>query len=706
MASSILTWDNTNVLANPNVSRQRVSKRVKTVGGPFLITGFTPANDLPKSVNTVDADVTANKVYEFKVEAICTFGGPTANDNGIIEGIAFGCIVPSFTQTINTGQVVVNLIDTDITKVRFILRKLSDNSLVANQTVSRVGDSVTANFSGLAPNTGYWVEYDLYAMVNGIEVSYEVQNPEAELCGHDTTYNFTTNSSPSLIWIPLMKVCERANLFGVLKTITGVASPLNTWYDQVTGRMYVADIDAPGGNVYWFNPATATSAADMVYSTVVQQDELYSNYIDAENRKIYFVGRNSGGLLVYDIDTDTASVVAFGTDGVAFNRTDLFVLGDRIYCNDELAFEIIIDRASLTVTNTIDISTIPHPEYFNAGPRILIRIGDEIWVVSSNGDGDGPGVYNLTLDTFIGEVALPGAAVFSFGNYWQDQFFDATSGLVYVMDVGSGKQYRVNPATKLVVDERTLFNDGNKTNVGFTWFINPVNNALIGAAYFSNSSADATPVKRMYIEDRAAFGNYKDMFTNFFIQRPPAQVLGTNQFVGAFTGQPSYGGDPDWAIDGILTVLDSSISGDNTGRGLVITLQEVDANNGNAPTGNIKDNTPSDVDYVAPIDPDPDCPVTFTTICPAAFKTTFDAGALDFEFSVVPSTRNNPAILKVRATAYNLTGATIEGVPVIFNGPFANNYFKGTVTGLGGTNYTIVVEYLGAADAVLQVCLL
>lgn len=700
MASLILEWNNTNVNASANATAQRVSKRLKSVGGAFSTSGFTPANDLAKTANTISATVDDNKIYEFKVEAICSVGGPTPNNNGLVEGISFACIVPTFEKTGTSGQVIVDVTGLDISKIAFTLKKYSDNSLISTQTVSRVGNSVTGNFSGLSVNTQYYVEYELIAVVNGVEVTQTELDDDLAVCGVGKIYNFTTDYIPDLIWIPLSKVCEKTNLFGVEKTIAGLSSPLRSGFDPTTGRMYVADLDATSGNVYWFDPDTATTLADMTFSAAVNQDELYNNYIDIPNRKIYLVGRNSSGLIVYDIATNTASTVAFGTN-VPFARTVLTVIGDRIYCNDGSTSIVIIDRNTLTVITTVAISGIPTPARFT-NPFYMIGVGAEIWVVCNNGSVSQVGVYDANLTTLIASITLPGAATWTYGAYWQKIFFDVASNMVYVSDAGSGRQYLIDATTRIVQDQRSMYNAGGKTNVLFGWFLNPISNDLVAEVQFLNAATDGAPIKRMYIENRADFAEFMEMYTDFYINQAPALIPGSNRFVGCDPGNPSWAGIPGWNTDGTITILDSSIDGQNTGRGLITFLQEVDHNNADTPTGETKENQPMDPDYIPPIDPDADCAVTYTTDEPHSYYGTFNAGTLNWEFAIDATVKNNPAINSIRVTAWDLDVPAVEGTPTIILRPFPGNYFKGTFASLTETNYTILVEYLDVSNSVLD----
>ena len=172
MAILYCTWDNTAVSASSNVISQRLSWREKTVGGGFNTTSVTPSNDMSKTINAANfTAATVNKVYEFKVEAICTEGGPTANLNGVIENIVFDCVIPEITVPSSTSLAFhIAIPSTDITKARVRLKLQSDNSLIDTQTITKVSNAIDYTFTGLTPATGYYFEVEFYAIVNTVEV--------------------------------------------------------------------------------------------------------------------------------------------------------------------------------------------------------------------------------------------------------------------------------------------------------------------------------------------------------------------------------------------------------------------------------------------------------------------------------------------------------------------------------------------------------
>lgn len=197
MGSINFIWDNAAVLASINTTAQRASKRLKSVGGAYDTLGFTPTNDMAKAVNAASVVVIDNNIYEIILQAICVNGGPVDNGNGPKEGIIFACILPTFSTTHNSVDVILNLINTDIHKIRVKLRKQSDNSLVGTFIASRSVNTATATFAGLPASTAYWVEIEFYAIVNGVEViSSDVFYLNA-VCGSNIpAYQVTTAAPP------------------------------------------------------------------------------------------------------------------------------------------------------------------------------------------------------------------------------------------------------------------------------------------------------------------------------------------------------------------------------------------------------------------------------------------------------------------------------------------------------------------------------
>lgn len=195
MAIFNCSWDNTTIYNNSNVNFQRLSWREKSIGGLFNTTSIVPANDLDRTINSVDfISASYNKIYEFILEVFCSSGGSTQNSNGIVEKIAFDCILPQSIGILDTTATLnFNLSNTDITKIRLTLKLQSNGNVVSSVTVNRSGNFLNHTFTGLTPNTGYYFELELYANVNEIEVISSSSNFLGAVCGGNTVnYSFST----------------------------------------------------------------------------------------------------------------------------------------------------------------------------------------------------------------------------------------------------------------------------------------------------------------------------------------------------------------------------------------------------------------------------------------------------------------------------------------------------------------------------------
>lgn len=176
MATIDLNWDNTAVNASANATGQRASKRITAVGGAWLTTGFLPVNDLPKTANTTVATVTVNRVYQFKVEALCAMGGPTINSNGIKEGIVFECVGNTEGGPgENAGEVFFRHtgFDTavDINKVKFELYDETNTTLIdTSPELDATAPPMEHTFTGLTPGDEFCVRVVYGAMVDGVQV--------------------------------------------------------------------------------------------------------------------------------------------------------------------------------------------------------------------------------------------------------------------------------------------------------------------------------------------------------------------------------------------------------------------------------------------------------------------------------------------------------------------------------------------------------
>ena len=162
MASFTLTWSNTALINNNNVTGVRVEYKQKLAAGNFTV---SPPDPLDKSITSkLITGLLDNVVYQFKIAALCTAGGPTGNDNGTREAIKFACVSPTETHTDTTATISVVGLPADIKSVRFTLGGVT----ITNNTS---GGSVSNIFTGLTPGASYTATIELIASVNAQDVA-------------------------------------------------------------------------------------------------------------------------------------------------------------------------------------------------------------------------------------------------------------------------------------------------------------------------------------------------------------------------------------------------------------------------------------------------------------------------------------------------------------------------------------------------------
>jgi hypothetical protein len=184
MPQFVLNWYAAPVMVNPNSIGQRAVYRQKAVGGSFISTGFTPANDLTIVAQTITSpNLSANKIWEFKIQALCTQGGPVDNNNGIQEALKFACITPTLSSTISTATIQLNISGLDITKAVFSLHLVSDNTIVYGPvTATPSGSIIQTQATGIDDDTDYYWTYALKSTVGGVEISSTDSNQLNQEC--------------------------------------------------------------------------------------------------------------------------------------------------------------------------------------------------------------------------------------------------------------------------------------------------------------------------------------------------------------------------------------------------------------------------------------------------------------------------------------------------------------------------------------------
>lgn len=121
------------------------------------------------------------------------------------------------------------------------------------------------------------------------------------------------------------------------------------------------------------------------------------------------------------------------------------------------------------------------------------------------------------------------------------------------------------------------------------------------------------------------------------------------------------------------------------------------------PTGNVKNNAPSDPDYIAPYQDLVACPVTYTLDCPVVIWSGTTNSILT-EFSLEPNVVNNPSVKSIR-TSLKQGSTTISSYTFTLPNTPSPNYFNHTFPTLTGTSsFDYIVEYLNASNTVVKTC--
>lgn len=187
MATFTLTWDPT----MPSPGTQIVKWRQK--GNPSWITttNVTPVNSQDYDATTATVGVLPNNwVYQFQVDSVCDGEVSGTSSSAIYEDIVYQCVTPfmgaSTTSGVSNISVSFGPIG-NIDSVYAVLIKSSGN--VFTDSVLLTTSPFTYTFTGLAPNTSYYIKYIMYSVVNGITVS---SSDPAQLGTECTTSPITT----------------------------------------------------------------------------------------------------------------------------------------------------------------------------------------------------------------------------------------------------------------------------------------------------------------------------------------------------------------------------------------------------------------------------------------------------------------------------------------------------------------------------------
>lgn len=543
-----------------------------------------------------------------------------------------------------------------------------------------------------------------------VDAGYYVLRAVNNYCGDDYIQQFIIGNNNLFEWIEKEYYCEGDISFNIEDSITGLADPHGIGYDNATGRMYVADLSAitSGSNVYWFDPNTISTAADVNPVGSINKS-VHVEIMDMDNRKIYLAGSDTGGLIKYDIATDTTSVLACGTNvgWPNYNRISLMKGDDFIILVDAVAATVfIIDAITFTISNSVLFTSIPnYTQYFSKGSLIL-RINGEWWVMASQGanlgaNGSGIARYNDDFSSLIGVISLPGQVTWTNSAYWRSA--KVIDGKLYILDCGSNQILGVDLTSLLVTSLYTFTNRQGKSHIIASFIVDPITFDVFVAGDFRNDvNSDTTPIPVSYKVNKTTY-NPDYIYPNINIGNGFLARMGTSfkQF-GTYAGFTVYSKvNPSIApTDGGINIFNNSIASNHTGTKVVVSLEKI-----NSITGlpvvppEVKPNTPGDLDYISPY-PDLDtCPPTYTLLCPTATHTITGSNA-EYEFSVAKSTYNNPLLYKFGIIQVDtVTSAILNSVIVS-----KNLYQNGTLTKVGSNPNRVDLQFLNASNSVMNTC--
>jgi len=320
--------------------------------------------------------------------------------------------------------------------------------------------------------------------------------------------NITTPTPTVYIWVEDTYTCAQDNIFTEVARVDTLSSPSKAFYYAPQGRMYVIDADDPNGIFWWFDPNTFSNASQRNYipgtTSLVQ---CYMQAYDTQYNRLYATGfftggSTAGGLLVYDIPSNTVTTVPYGSNVTsAFSRTTIAVEGNYIYCGDRTNKTLsLINRSTLTLDSVVDLTTVPGigTKRVTAGCSLTF-INGEVWVWNT---GDNPSdndtllIYNPTFTTVLGEVdvtAYRSEWFISQPNsvgYWGKSYYDAEKKIFYGTDYASKTLIAVDTTTKTIKNVITLSN-----LEGFNSFIsNIVNDPITNDVYFTGTESTISGV--------------------------------------------------------------------------------------------------------------------------------------------------------------------------------------------------------------------
>jgi hypothetical protein len=595
---------------------------------------------------------------------------------------------------------------------------LTSSSVLTGTTVSTL--NIPTNSGSLSNGCVTKLEQSLSITINNFKFLGTCSNTKApdKITILENQLLYAENS---FSWIKNEIDCEGSTQFNIRKVISGLSSPSNLWYDSSTNRVWVVDLDNNiKGNIYWFNPQTATRESDMNYYAGIKANSLYNNYIDKVNKKIFLTGRDTisgvvNGLFVFDIQTQTYYEVPYGSNN-PFQRQLLFVTSNYIYCkqdNDNL-IRFVRSNPQLSTSILIPISTTEQVNYLQSGSQTMKEVGGNIWVVGGSGGNSvvgNVGIFDSNFN-YITSIVLNGISTVNFnGNlrYWQSSFYDSVNKYFYVCDFGGKIKFRIPiNSTYNGVLGQSLGGTANGVSVAtilesklycsVDWSVDPVTQNLYEAYILFDNLSDIAPIYKMYQINRAS-GLATTLIDNKYI----VNVVQVNDglpdsLMGSNAGLFYWSNSGNWNTDGTISFYNNTIGGGNTGKVIVRNLIKYN-NTTNQPTTQTKPNVIGDPDYIPPYVNTTECPPSIGDTCPS-FTQTIVGTTLPvfyYEFDALNEVVNNTSINRIKVSIRQNVGNTVYRTSTYLR-PF-NAYNSGSFV-VPNTAYNLILEYINVVNGV------
>jgi len=530
-------------------------------------------------------------------------------------------------------------------------------------------------------------------------------------------------------YIPYSGVCETVQNFEIRKTISNLWGPQSLWFDNRTtdsygaypnGRVWVADnSNYAGGNIYWFDPVTATTSSHMHYISggtgqpILRTDTFYQTYIDTLYKRIYFTGYNNAGtdsvygLVIYDMTTNTITHFHDNgsfTTGVS-RRQLLYVTNDNIYVNTNNGILYYPRNNNIPTTSGFTsfdcvTNTFAQKHFCNSnstgeiyGAFNFTQVSSStinspmIWVTACPSNGGNIGIMSTDLNNTFTDISLPGQATWASSKYWQFSFYDQQYNKFYVSDAGSNKYYIITPSsdnksgTVQTFNINKLYLKGHD-HVLIGWTIDPQSGKLYGNYYLYNGT-NTTSVQTVVYELNRSNGTIKKELSL-------TNGVGNLQSVNDGNQYSLMGSEPSRTSgNGSITILNNTTNTGYTGLWYVKTMESVDPTHNNIKTGFYVSTAYTITDYSR-------CHITTGTTCPT-YSAAYDSGTVYYDFNITQDIINTTGYTGINYYLYgNGTSITSGTVPMSYYSGGTPNviyYYSNNVTTTNQGPYNMDFTY-------------